>query len=95
MGAKWLAQAGYGTTPVPKSKLTLQDSKIALDQKLHYSTLICNVSPSILEKLPIPEDRDLESLIYLLSDDVPENGRRMFVLAKADGNRCEGFRLLW
>ncbi|KIK61242.1 hypothetical protein GYMLUDRAFT_225462 [Collybiopsis luxurians FD-317 M1] len=90
-GAKWLAQAGYGTAPVPAGKLTLQDSKIALDQKLHYSTLICNASPSILEKLPIPEDRDLESLLYVLSDDVPENGRRMFVLMKADGNRLTIF----
>ncbi|KIK61241.1 hypothetical protein GYMLUDRAFT_166904 [Collybiopsis luxurians FD-317 M1] len=90
-GAKWLAQAGYGTAPIPAGKLTLQDSKIALDSKLHYSTLTCNVSSSTLEKLPIPEDRDLETLFYALFEDIPENGRRLFVLTKADGNRLTIF----
>ncbi|KAF5384504.1 hypothetical protein D9757_006479 [Collybiopsis confluens] len=91
VGMKWLAQAGYGSEPVSSGKIPLQQSKIALDQKLHYSTLICTVTPSTLKKLPIPNDLDPNTLFYAVMEDKTDFGRRLFVLTRIDGNRLAVF----
>ncbi|KAF5384566.1 hypothetical protein D9757_006481 [Collybiopsis confluens] len=93
-GSKWLAQAGYGTADAyPKGKLPLKDLKISLDQKLHYYTLICDVPPSVLKKMPFPGNIDRERSVYaFLEDKLSEaNGRRIFSLNKWEGPRVSLF----
>ncbi|KAJ4483585.1 hypothetical protein J3R30DRAFT_3698455 [Lentinula aciculospora] len=81
-GVKWLSQSGYGTTKAHvEGKLPLQDAKISFDQKLHYSTLTCSVTPATLEKISMPK---FETGIV---EDGTDNGRRLFAISKTDGNR--------
>ncbi|KAJ4483520.1 hypothetical protein J3R30DRAFT_3835781 [Lentinula aciculospora] len=85
-GMKWLSQTGYGITKDRNNgKIPLQDAKISLDQKLHYSTLTCNVTPATLEKLQIPK---IET-VHL--EEKNDEGRRLFVLGKTDGDRIVVF----
>ncbi|KAJ4483586.1 hypothetical protein J3R30DRAFT_3698456 [Lentinula aciculospora] len=87
-GVKWLSQSGFGNADVlVNGKLSLQEAKISFDQKLHYSTLICNATPDTLKKLPIPSDQKLETVFYLFLEDDVSQGRRLFALAKTDGDR--------
>ncbi|KAJ4487208.1 hypothetical protein C8J55DRAFT_451707 [Lentinula edodes] len=87
-GLKWLSQSGYGTAVVRSDgKLPLQDAKISFDQKLHYSTLICDVTPATLEKLPVPSNQKLETISYGFGEDDTSKGRRIFALTRMDGNR--------
>ncbi|GAV99174.1 hypothetical protein LENED_000613 [Lentinula edodes] len=87
-GVKWLSQAGYGSTDVNiDGKLDLKDAKISFDQKLQYSSLICDVTPDTLKKLPIPNDQTTETMFFGFWEDDPNNGRRFFVMTKVDGDR--------
>ncbi|KAF5347544.1 hypothetical protein D9757_014296 [Collybiopsis confluens] len=91
-GAKWLSHAGYGATNItPVGKLSLQDAKISLDQKLHYTSLTCKVSSATWEKLPIPGDQIPEDLGYIFQEELPDRGRRMFVLLRVEGNQLVFF----
>jgi len=92
-GLKWLSQAGYGMTTANTSSskdglLPLTDLKLSFDQKLHYSSLLFNLPPSVLEKLPIPGGLEGKGAVYTFLEDQVQNGRRFFVMTKPDGDRC-------
>ncbi|KAF9077377.1 hypothetical protein BDP27DRAFT_1312295 [Rhodocollybia butyracea] len=89
-GMKWLSQAGFGKSgsePCPDGEVQLQDAKISFDQKLNYSTLTCDVPPSILKKLPFPPNDDPETASYTFLEDQQDKGRRMFALMRMEGNQ--------
>ncbi|KAF5352102.1 hypothetical protein D9757_013763 [Collybiopsis confluens] len=87
-GAKCLSQAGYGAAETSSfCKLSLGDAKITMDQKLHYTTLTCNISPDTWAKLPTPSDQKPEYLSYMFSEELPERGRRMFTLLRIEANQ--------
>ncbi|KAF9061789.1 hypothetical protein BDP27DRAFT_1428556 [Rhodocollybia butyracea] len=88
-GMKWLSHSGFGKSgsePCPDGKVLLQDAKISFDQKLNYSTLVCDVPSSILKKLPFPPNYNPETAQYMFLEDEQDKGRRMFVLMRLEGN---------
>ncbi|KAF9077382.1 hypothetical protein BDP27DRAFT_1312311 [Rhodocollybia butyracea] len=82
-GMKWLSQAGFGKSgsePCPNGGVQLQDAKISFDQKLNYSTLTCDVPPSILKKLPFPPNDNPETAPqYVFLEDQQDKGRRLLL----------------
>ncbi|KAF9061790.1 hypothetical protein BDP27DRAFT_1428557 [Rhodocollybia butyracea] len=88
-GMKWLSQSGFGKSasePRPDGKVLLQDAKISFDQKLNYSTLTCDVPPSILKRLPFPPKYNPDTAQYMFLEDQQDKGRRMFMLMRMEGN---------
>ncbi|KAJ7169345.1 hypothetical protein C8R43DRAFT_1060176 [Mycena crocata] len=89
VGMKWLERHGYGySTAYPAGKLPLAQLKIAIDQKLRYTTIVFRISPAFHDRLPFPsKDYKDTKPIYVFLEDGPENGRGMFVLTRADGDQ--------
>ncbi|KAF7308206.1 hypothetical protein HMN09_00668500 [Mycena chlorophos] len=102
-GLKWLARHGYGTPstpgyPNPPSTLPLDDLKIALDQKLRYSSLTYTAPDAAfmarLEAL-LPDDVKNDGPIITFLEDYTEatraTGRACLVVWRVDANQISVF----
>ncbi|KAF7293767.1 hypothetical protein HMN09_01172000 [Mycena chlorophos] len=90
-GLKWLARHGYGTTP-------LDELKIALDQKLHYSTITYTAPDAAFmarfEALLPEEYKGDAPVITFLEDNTEATmaaGRGYFLVWRLDANQVCAF----
>lgn len=94
-GLKLLERAGYGfSSSYPAGKLPLDEIKVSYDQRLHYSSFMFSLTPSLRDLLPIPGGIENKGALYTFLEDVHSPGRHFFLVGAADGNRCSSLRLV-
>ncbi|KAF7308212.1 hypothetical protein HMN09_00669100 [Mycena chlorophos] len=95
-GLKWLARHGYGSPPTPgsPSTLPLEDLKIALDQKLRYSSITYTAPDAAFmarfEALLPDEFKGDGPVITFLEDDTEATkatGRAYLIVWRLDANQ--------
>ncbi|KAF7309216.1 hypothetical protein MKEN_01124400 [Mycena kentingensis (nom. inval.)] len=95
-GVKWLGRHGYGTAPsYPGDTLPLDQLKISLDQKLHYSSITYSLTQEQMDRLPLPADMKDDRPILTNLEDVTEasvaSGRGYLVIWRKDENQIVAF----